>query len=59
VIRPHLNAAYFPAITLKRIAGTAARVAVPLYTFDDQTALKVVGDQVDVISEGEWKLFDR
>lgn len=58
VIRPHLNAEYFPAITLERMADAAARVDVPLYAFDDQTALKVVDDQVDVISEGEWKLFD-
>jgi len=28
-----------------------------VYAIDDQTALKVVDDQCDVISEGKWKLF--
>jgi dipeptidase E len=58
VIRPHLNAAYFPTATLNRFAQTAARIDVPLYAIDDQTALKVVDGVIDVISEGEWTLFD-
>lgn len=59
VIRPHLNAEYFPTATLARFAQTAARIDVPLYAIDDQTALKVVDGVIDVISEGEWKLFDK
>lgn len=59
VIRPHLNADYFPQITLERMAQSAAKQAVPLYAFDDQTALKVVDGQVEVVSEGAWKLFDK
>jgi dipeptidase E len=58
VIRPHLNAEYFPRITLENMAHAAAKVAVPLYTFDDQTAIKVINGEVEVISEGEWKVFD-
>lgn len=49
---------YFPKITLAHMAQAAANVAVPLYAFDDQTALKVVDGEVEVISEGEWKLFE-
>ncbi|HEY8597737.1 MAG TPA: Type 1 glutamine amidotransferase-like domain-containing protein [Thermomicrobiales bacterium] len=59
VIRPHLNADYFPTATLERFARSAAALDVPLYAFDDQTALAVVDGDVRVISEGEWKLFDR
>jgi dipeptidase E len=58
VIRPHLNAEYFPSATLENMARAAAKVTVPLYAFDDQTALKVVGDKVEIISEGEWQLFN-
>lgn len=58
VIRPHLNADYFPQTTLEHMAQAAAKVAVPLYAFDDQTALKVVDGVVEVISEGQWKMFD-
>lgn len=59
VIRPHLNADYFPGITLENAERWALEAGVPLYAFDDQTALKVVDGQVEVISEGEWKLFDQ
>jgi dipeptidase E len=58
VIRPHLNADYFPKITPVRVAEMAARQTVPLYAFDDQSALKVVDGEVEVVSEGEWKRFE-
>jgi dipeptidase E len=58
VIRPHLHAQYFPQITLDRVERMAAAQSVPLYAFDDQSALKVVDSQVEVVSEGEWKRFD-
>lgn len=35
----------------------AAGMPVPCYAIDDQTAIKVVDDTVEVISEGNWKLF--
>ena len=35
----------------------AARMTVPAYAIDDQTAIKVSDDTVDVVSEGHWKLF--
>lgn len=59
-IRPHLGADYFPRATADNMARWAARpeVTVPLYGIDDQTALKVVDGQVDVITEGTWKLFN-
>jgi dipeptidase E len=35
----------------------AGRLPVPTYAIDDDTAVKVIGDTVEVISEGHWKLF--
>lgn len=58
VIRPHLNSEWFPTATLDFMEQAAAKVDVPLYAFDDQTALKVVDGRVEVISEGAWKLFN-
>jgi dipeptidase E len=40
------------------MARAAAKVDVPLYAFDDRTALKIVGDKVEIISDREWKLFN-
>ena len=37
----------------------AAELPVPMYAIDDQTAIKVVAGNVEVISEGHWKLFTR
>jgi dipeptidase E len=34
-------------------------VDVPLYAFGDQSAVKVVDGKVEVVSEGQWKLFDK
>ncbi len=37
----------------------AAGVPVPGYAIDDQTAIKVTAGSVEVVSEGQWKLFTR
>jgi len=36
----------------------AARLPVPGYAIDDQTAVKVMNGDIEVISEGHWRLFD-
>jgi len=33
------------------------RRQAPVYAIDDQTAIKVIGDSIEVVSEGQWKLF--
>ena len=35
----------------------AAGMTVPAYAIDDETAIKVTDDTVEVVSEGHWKLF--
>ena len=37
----------------------AAKLPVPGYAIDDQTAIRVVDASVDVVSEGHWRLFSR
>ena len=58
VIRPHLNSNMFPKVTLENIEKWAAKIDVRLYAIDDQTALKVIDGKVEVITEGNWKLFE-
>jgi dipeptidase E len=36
----------------------AARIPVPTYAIDDATAIKVVDGTVEVVSEGQWRLFE-
>jgi dipeptidase E len=54
-IFPHLN--HFPTNTLADAERWAADIGVPAYAIDEQTAIKVVDGSVEVVSEGQWKLF--
>jgi dipeptidase E len=54
---PHLEREDMPDTTLANIEKWAAGLSVPAYAIDDQTAITVVDGTVEVISEGNWKLF--
>jgi dipeptidase E len=54
---PHLDYEGFPENTMAHAESWAARMPGPAYAIDDQTAIRVVDDSVEVISEGHWKLF--
>ncbi|HEX5416134.1 MAG TPA: Type 1 glutamine amidotransferase-like domain-containing protein [Chloroflexota bacterium] len=58
-IFPHLDHPDLPYNTLADAEKWAARMPVPSYAIDDQTAIKVVDGAVDVVSEGHWKRFIR
>jgi dipeptidase E len=54
---PHLDHKDHPDASLANAEKWARKLPVPVYAIDDQTAVKVVGDTVEVVSEGHWKLF--
>jgi dipeptidase E len=54
-IFPHLDV--FPENTLAYAERWAADIGGPAYAIDDQTAIKVTNGAVEVVSEGNWKLF--
>ena len=56
---PHLDNPNIPGNTMADYTEWAAGVPVPTYAIDDETAIKVVDGDVEVISEGHWKLFTR
>ncbi|HNQ99773.1 MAG TPA: Type 1 glutamine amidotransferase-like domain-containing protein, partial [Trueperaceae bacterium] len=56
-IFPHLDHPMLPSNTLAAAERWAAGVRVPAYAIDDETAIRVVDGAVDVVSEGNWKLF--
>ena len=56
-IFPHLEA--FPTNTMADAERWAADLDVPSYAIDEQTAIRVVDDEVDVVSEGTWRHFPR
>jgi len=54
---PHLDDADMPDTSLANIEKWASGIPVPTYAIDDETAIKVVDGTVEVVSEGNWKLF--
>ena len=54
-IFPHLDEG--PGNTLAEAERWAAELAGPAYAIDDQTAIKVTDGNVEVVSEGHWKLL--
>ena len=54
---PHLDHEDHPDASLANAEKWAARLPVPTYAIDDQTAIQVVDGVIEVVSEGYWKLF--
>jgi dipeptidase E len=54
---PHLDHKDHADASLKNAEKWAAKLRVPVYAIDDDTAIKVTDGTVEVVSEGHWKLF--
>jgi dipeptidase E len=54
---PHLEHPDHPDASLANAEKWAAHIPVPTYAIDDESAVKVVDGTVEVVSEGQWKLF--
>jgi dipeptidase E len=54
---PHLGNPNHPDASLANAERWAAKLPVPAYAIDDDTAVMVTGGVVDVVSEGTWRLF--
>ena len=56
-IFPHLDHPDLPHNTMANAEKWAAGMSVPCYAIDDETAIKVTDGTVEVVSEGNWRLF--
>ena len=57
-LKPHLNSPSFPNRTPAWFEKVAAKLDFPLYALDDDSAVRVRGSEVDVVSGGEWRLLN-
>jgi dipeptidase E len=55
-IFPHLG--MVPENTMEEAEKWVAGIAGPAYAIDDETAIKVTDGNVEVVSEGHWKLLN-
>mgnify|MGYP000280056795 CR=1 FL=1 len=58
IFRPHLNSRWFPNAKNEIIAKKAAKLTSKVYALDDDSALKIVDENIEVISEGHWKEYN-
>ena len=56
-IFPHLAPEGMPGNSMTQAESWVTGISGPAYAIDDETAIKVVDGTVEVISEGQWKLF--
>lgn len=57
-VRPHYNSPDAPKVIDEVLEKVAQGLEYPMYAIDDQTAIKIDGEKLEVVSEGEWKLFE-
>ncbi|HEV2528423.1 MAG TPA: Type 1 glutamine amidotransferase-like domain-containing protein [Thermomicrobiales bacterium] len=57
-IFPHVGHPDLPTNTMDAAERWAAGLGNPAYAIDDETALKVVDETVEVVSEGQWRFFN-
>jgi dipeptidase E len=57
-LKPHLNSPDFPNRTPAWFEKAAAKLDFPVYAIDDDSAVRVRGDGIDVVSDGEWRLLN-
>jgi dipeptidase E len=58
-IYPHLDHPALPENTMANAERWAANMPGPAYAIDDETAISVIDGVAEVISEGNWRLFNR
>ena len=54
-LKPHLYSPDFPERGEDWADRIAAQADFPIYFIDDETAIRVDGDQTDIVSEGRWR----
>jgi dipeptidase E len=58
-IIPHFSNPAFQDACGPNAEKWAAKIPAAVYAIDEQTAIKVVAGQIEVVSEGEWKFFSK
>lgn len=55
---PHLNSPYFEKIRLENLETASQDMTEAVYVIDDQSAVAVDGENIEVVSEGKWRKFN-
>lgn len=55
---PHLNSEYFTLIRKDNLEKKAKELSEPVYGLDDNSAILIHDDKIEILSEGEWMKFN-
>lgn len=55
---PHLNSIHFPKTREKNILEASKETSKTIYALDDNSALKIIDDKIDIISEWKYLVFN-
>lgn len=60
MVRPHMNHdggdGWFKDISYEMVQRLADDTGLPVYTLDDNSAVRVIDDEAEVVGEGDWRL---
>ena len=59
MIEPHINSKYFPESTFENLEKISKEYKYSIYGIDDDTAIKIDGDKLEVVSQGVWEKFEK
>jgi dipeptidase E len=57
-IRPHLHTRGFPQVKKETLEKIALKLRAPVYYLDDQSAVTVIDNKTEVVSEGDYFVID-
>lgn len=55
---PHLNSDFFTHARKETLESLRSEITTTLYACDDASALKIVGDKIEIVTEGETLIFE-
>ncbi len=55
---PHLNSPFFPTRMEEKIKGVAKTLPEKIYALDDQCALKIVDEKIEIVGGGKYLEFN-
>ncbi|MCU0660219.1 MAG: Type 1 glutamine amidotransferase-like domain-containing protein [Candidatus Pacebacteria bacterium] len=57
-VLPHLNNEYFANVRKEKIEAAAKDFSSTIYALDDNSAIKVVDGNIEIVTEGEYLVFN-
>lgn len=59
MIEPHLNNHSIPDMAINVLEKRLKSYPYTVYAIDDETAIKIDGDKLEVVTQGVWKKFEK